>query len=361
MDPLGSIIVRVRPVLAALAAAIALIATAGATRQTPAPAAADAAHARLIALQREATTLLTRAARPDTAADARRTALRDAADRLRTLGAEPAAGAVTGSASAPAALDADLRAALRRRRGHGERRRRPDSRPDTRLDTAPILALLERARVRLEGEVALGLTFEGGYSQSKVKDPVYGGHATAMGPAAPAPAGGSAATSPVTSPVTFEEAATLPVTAYSGGPGKDHILESGGNGIALLDYDGDGRLDVYVVTGAELSASRAAHRAPQRALPQPGRLALRGRLGEGRRRSRGLGAGRLRRRRRRRRTHRPLRHQLGRQRRCSATRATAPSRTSRRRPASRPAAGARAARSSTPTPTAISTCTSRAT
>jgi hypothetical protein len=35
----------------------------------------------------------------------------------------------------------------------------------------------------------------------------------------------------VTSPVTFEEAATLPVTAYSGGPGKDHILESGGNGI----------------------------------------------------------------------------------------------------------------------------------
>ncbi len=44
--------------------------------------------------------------------------------------------------------------------------------------------------------------------------------------------------------------------AYSGGPTKDHILESGGNGIALLDYDGDGRLDVYVVTGAELSPAR---------------------------------------------------------------------------------------------------------
>ena len=52
------------------------------------------------------------------------------------------------------------------------------------------------------------------------------------------------------------------MTAYSGGPTKDHILESAGNGIALLDYDGDGRLDVYVVTGAELSASREriAHR-----------------------------------------------------------------------------------------------------
>ena len=83
-----------------------------------------------------------------------------------------------------------------------------------------------------------------------------------MGPAGPGPAGGPAATAPVASPVTFEEAASLPVTTYSGGPTKDHILESGGNGIALLDYDGDGRLDVYVVTGAELSASRQriAHR-----------------------------------------------------------------------------------------------------
>ena len=110
--------------------------------------------------------------------------------------------------------------------------------------------------------MALGLTFEGGYSQSKVKDPVYGGHATGMGPAGPGPAGGPAAMAPVASPVTFEETGSLPVTTYSGGPTKDHILESGGNGIALLDYDGDGRLDVYVVTGAELSPSRQriAHR-----------------------------------------------------------------------------------------------------
>ena len=39
-------------------------------------------------------------------------------------------------------------------------------------------------------------------------------------------------------------------------PTKDHILESGGSGIALLDYDGDGRLDIYVVTAAELSSTR---------------------------------------------------------------------------------------------------------
>jgi len=250
---------RARSVLAALAAMAALAVTLGATRQTPAPApapaapAADAERLRLAGLRRDAATLLTRAVRPDTQAEARSAALRDAADRLNALGAEPAAA----TASTPARLDADLRAALRR----AAETVSAAAGAGTPLDAAPILALLERARVRLEGEVALGLTFEGGYSQSKVKDPVYGGHASAMGPAGPGPAPGAAPV-PMASPVTFEEAASLPVTTYSGGPTKDHILESGGNGIALLDYDGDGRLDVYVVTGAELSPTRQriAHR-----------------------------------------------------------------------------------------------------
>jgi hypothetical protein len=34
---------------------------------------------------------------------------------------------------------------------------------------------------------------------------------------------------------------------YSGGPDKDHILESVGTGGAFVDYDGDGRLDVFLV------------------------------------------------------------------------------------------------------------------
>ena len=166
------------------------------TGRPPPPAAADAERLRLAGLRRDATALVTRAARPDTPADARRTALRDAADRLRALGAEPAA-------PGAAILAADLRAALRTA---ADTVAKLAAAPDQRVDAAPILALLERARVRLEGEVALGLTFQGGYSQSKVKDPVYGGHATAMGPAGPPPAGGAAATAPVASPVTFEEA-----------------------------------------------------------------------------------------------------------------------------------------------------------
>ena len=121
--------------------------------------------------------------------------------------------------------------------------------PDTRVETAPYLALLERVRTQLEGEIALGLSLQGSYSQAKPKEPAYGGHASSMGPA-PVALPSMAAEDNVPSPVTFEEAAHLPTRTYSGGPTKDHILESGGNGIALLDYDGDGLLDIYLVTGA---------------------------------------------------------------------------------------------------------------
>ena len=220
--------------------------------QTPTPP-GDAARLRLVGLQREAVTLVRKAGRADTPAAERGEAWRDAADRLSALGAEPPAGA-TGP---PPALDPDLRAALR---AAADTAGRAASDPAARTDAAPILAVLERARVRLEGEVALGLTFEGSLSQSKVKDPVYGGHATGMGPApTPPPAGGAG---PVTSPVTFEEPVRLAARTYDGGPTKDHILESSGTGVALLDYDGDGRLDIYLVTAAELTPAR--ERVPHR-------------------------------------------------------------------------------------------------
>ena len=62
--------------------------------------------------------------------------------------------------------------------------------------------------------------------------------------------------------MTFDVGAQLPWKMYCGGPTKDHILESSCGGVALFDYDGDGLLDIYLVTAAELTATR--ERVPHR-------------------------------------------------------------------------------------------------
>ncbi len=211
-------------------------------------------RARLLALQREAATLLTQAARADASADEVRRALNEAISRFEALAGEsasgPAPGATQTSPLAPGLRDELRKAARFLAILNGD--------PPARLNAAPFLALLERARVQLEGEVALGLTFQGSYSQTPAKDPVTGGHASAMGPPPP-PAN---EIDPAPSPVSFEEPAQLPARTYCGGPTKDHVLESGGNGVALFDYDRDGRLDIYLVTAAQLTPAREriAHR-----------------------------------------------------------------------------------------------------
>ncbi len=52
----------------------------------------------------------------------------------------------------------------------------------------------------------------------------------------------------------------------SGSPAKDYILEAKGGGVALLDADGDGWLDVHLVNGASFGFLRGQEEAPPAAL-----------------------------------------------------------------------------------------------
>jgi len=54
--------------------------------------------------------------------------------------------------------------------------------------------------------------------------------------------------------------AGLDFVSWCGRPEKPHLLESGGNGVALFDYDGDGRLDVFLTSGWRLDGERVVEK-----------------------------------------------------------------------------------------------------
>src|SRR4029079_17693394 len=132
----------------------------------PAAPAAAQERARLLELQRAEVGHLRQAAREGAPADEVRRALSDASRDLDALGAEPAALPPEGGSRMNPLLPAPLRSDLRRAsadltalalgtaQGSG-------------AATARILTLLDKVKSQLEGAVALGLTFEGSYSQSE--------------------------------------------------------------------------------------------------------------------------------------------------------------------------------------------------
>ena len=54
--------------------------------------------------------------------------------------------------------------------------------------------------------------------------------------------------------------AGLDFVLVSGSPSKKYILESMSGGVGLIDYDGDGWLDIYLVNGSTLEAERSGNR-----------------------------------------------------------------------------------------------------
>jgi hypothetical protein len=195
--------------------------------ESPAPT-KEAERARLQELVRQATDLL------------KQDRLAEVAGRLDAL-------AAPGDALLPPELREELR--------HAAVELRAAAPPGASAFSAePYLGLLGRVGARLKEEPLLGLDFQGSYTQAKVAEPVYGGHASSMGP--PPTAAPDSRTAGGPSPVQFEERPGLTVKTYCGGPTKDHILESGGSGVAVFDYDGDGLPDVYVVNAFELDRKR---------------------------------------------------------------------------------------------------------
>jgi hypothetical protein len=70
----------------------------------------------------------------------------------------------------------------------------------------------------------------------------------------PITAGGFVDNAPVVFIDATKEAGLDRFHHHSGTPGKATILETMGSGVALLDYDNDGWLDIFLLNGSTIAA-----------------------------------------------------------------------------------------------------------
>ena len=82
----------------------------------------------------------------------------------------------------------------------------------------------------------------------------------------PITAGGFVASGPVIFQDIAKQAGLTSWTHHTGTAAKSLILETVGSGVALLDYDNDGWLDIYLVSGSTVDAENGKAKAPHAAL-----------------------------------------------------------------------------------------------
>jgi enediyne biosynthesis protein E4 len=103
---------------------------------------------------------------------------------------------------------------------------------------------------------------------SLAQTPPQGGVST--GPAATYTSRRTAGITDPNAPVVFEDVTDKTALANfrhrSGEAAKDYIFETTSGGVAIFDYDGDGRPDIYLVNGSTSAALRGKEKAPRAAL-----------------------------------------------------------------------------------------------